>query len=321
MTRNTMKILSLKLVNISYEGSSIGDDIRIEIEALGTFFALNKKLPKGRTADIQKEIVQIPALALPPVIPVSIRRIVERDPVFNDSGNIDISLPVPKGRQPTQTFYRINVREWRGAFRKTAVFTVTLEMEIHPATKYVLEGKNGWTKVKPEDGNKTFSLPTHTKVSLLKTDDREHFTVMEGPERGRKASVEFQEDESSFLGDKNEHREPTRLAYSVSKKTLRFGRETYAAVDYPDEPWTPGIHDIELPDYPHPGGRPYLDRAPHALTWFRAGHDGERYIHTGGRSAGCITLTEHGRWEKLYQVLIRARKGDGISAGILHVIA
>lgn len=316
-----MNILSLKLVSISYSGQSIGDDIRIEIEALGTFFALNKKLQKGHTADIQKEITQIPAIESSLVIPISLR-IIERDPVFNDTSSIETTLSVKSGQRPKQTTHHITVQEWRGALGKKALFTVVLETAIAPAVKYILEGKNGWTKVKPEDGKKPFSLPVHTKVVLSHHDDnREYFIVMEGPERGRKASVEFQEDRSSFLGNKNEHREPATLVYSISKKTLRLGRQIYAAVDYPDEPWTPGVYDVEMSDYPHPGGRHYLDRAPHALTWFRVGHDGARYIHTGGRSAGCITLTEHSRWEILYQVLIRARKNDGISIGTLEVTA
>lgn len=315
-----MNILSLKLVSISYADSSIGDDIRIEIETLGTFFALNKKLQKGHTADIQKEIAQIPVPTLPQTILVSMR-IIERDPIFNDVENADIVLTVePREQTSKQTSHRITVQEWRGVLGKKAVFTVALETAIVPAIRYVLDGKNGWTGVKPEDGQKPFSLSTHTKVMLSRRDNRrEYFTVMEGPERGRKASTEFQR--SSFLGNKNEQRELVDLTYSISKKTLRLGREVYQTVDYKNAPWAPGTYDVELPDFPHPGGRAYLKEAPHALTWFLVGHTGERYIHIGSRSAGCITLIERGRWEKLYQILIRARKGDGVSVGILHVIA
>lgn len=52
------------------------------------------------------------------------------------------------------------------------------------------------------------------------------------------------------------------------------------------------LYDIEIPDYPHLGGARYEKEAPRAKTWFRIGHRGDRYLHTGGRSLGCITIIE-----------------------------
>lgn len=81
------------------------------------------------------------------------------------------------------------------------------------------------------------------------------------------------------------------------------------------------IHlEIEIPDYPHSGGARYEKQAPRAKTWFRIGHSGERYLHTGGRSLGCITIIETTRWAEIYNVLVKARKGDFVSAGILEVV-
>lgn len=80
------------------------------------------------------------------------------------------------------------------------------------------------------------------------------------------------------------------------------------------------MYDIEIPDYPHSGGARYEKQAPRAKTWFRIGHNGERYLHTGGYSLGCITITEIIRWVEIYNKLIKARKGDSISVGILEVI-
>jgi len=70
----------------------------------------------------------------------------------------------------------------------------------------------------------------------------------------------------------------------------------YEAADYPNSPWRKGAYDIEIPDYPHPGGARYQQEAPRAKTWFRVGHSGERYLHAGGRSLGCITIIEISRW-------------------------
>ncbi len=63
-----------------------------------------------------------------------------------------------------------------------------------------------------------------------------------------------------------------------------------------------------------------LDRSSRAKTWFRIGHEGERYLHTGGRSLGCVTITEVEKWNEIYNKLIKARKGDFLSVGVLEVI-
>ena len=54
--------------------------------------------------------------------------------------------------------------------------------------------------------------------------------------------------------------------------------------------------------------------------WFRIGHSGDRYLHPGRVSAGCISITETARWMEIYDVLIKARKGDLMSVGILEVV-
>ena len=92
------------------------------------------------------------------------------------------------------------------------------------------------------------------------------------------------------------------------------------SIDYKNSPWEKGLYDIEIPDYPHLGGARYEKQAPRAKTWFRIGHNGEKYLHTGGRSLGCITVTENTRWAEIYNALIKARKGDSVSVGILEVI-
>src|SRR3990167_7150610 len=48
--------------------------------------------------------------------------------------------------------------------------------------------------------------------------------------------------------------------------------------------------------------------AKRAKTWFRIGHGGERYLHTGSRSLGCMTVIEAKRWMEIYGALIKARK-------------
>ncbi|MFY9462917.1 MAG: hypothetical protein WAP52_01890 [Candidatus Sungiibacteriota bacterium] len=75
-----------------------------------------------------------------------------------------------------------------------------------------------------------------------------------------------------------------------------------------------------MPDAPHWGGEPYLDRAKLAKVWFKVSHrDDKRYLHPGARTAGCITLTEISRWDELCKILLKARKGDGRSVGVVEI--
>jgi len=47
-----------------------------------------------------------------------------------------------------------------------------------------------------------------------------------------------------------------------------------------DNPLPNGIYVVELLDYPHDRGLPYLSKAKRALTWFRIRVEGDRYLHT-----------------------------------------
>ncbi len=143
--------------------------------------------------------------------------------------------------------------------------------------------------------------------------------VGEGPYRGRTASVKRKSDGSSHLSDGNPQSGPVKLVYSISRKTLRVRGKSWQTKDYPSTPWTAGFYDVEIPDAPHKGGLNYPD-VTRAKTWFRIGHQGDRYIHTGRNSLGCITVTEHDRWDELYTILVRARKDDGRSIGTLQVV-
>ena len=76
--------------------------------------------------------------------------------------------------------------------------------------------------------------------------------------------------------------------------------------------------DLEFPYEPHPHGRRYMTYSKYAKTWFRIGHTGDRFLHTGRFSEGCITVKNHSQWTPIYNRLIRSRK-DKKSVGILIV--
>lgn len=51
-----LKSIQLKLSKIKYSGDSVGDDIRVEIEVLGKFLRLDKRIKAGTTAEVNREV-------------------------------------------------------------------------------------------------------------------------------------------------------------------------------------------------------------------------------------------------------------------------
>ncbi len=255
--------------------------------------------------------------------------VIERDLLFNDvgsaKGSVKVNISVAK---PQQFVFEVQVRETRSIFgkfwgTKIAAFEITLEAEVSNTIKYVPDEDEirGWLEVRLEDDKSIESLPAYLKVKVERADaKREYFTILEGPHRGRPASVKLRDNGSSWFITEVRHKSMIRAKYSISQKTFILNGKKYKTVDYPGSPWQKGLYDIELPDYPHRGGRNYLDQSKRAMTWFRIGHSGERYLHTGGRSLGCITVIETKRWMEIYNILIKARKDDFMSVGIFEVI-
>ena len=323
-----MKILSLTLASIKYSGDSVGDDIRAEIDVFGKFLRVDKIIKAGATKEINQEIGKFETDQK--LFKSGIRiAIIEKDLLFNDVGNIDSDIEIDTKITKSQQFiYKVEIKETRsvlGKFwgKKIANFEVTLEAQVVDAVLYIPnedDGK-GWLKVKLADNKSIESLPAYLKVKPEHINNgREYFTILEGAHYGKSASAVLKKDGSSNLISGIQH-EPMALAsYSISKKTFTLNSKIYETVDYKNAPWKKGLYDIEIPDYPHSGGARYEKKAPRAKTWFRIGHNGERYLHTGGQSLGCITIIEITRWAEIYNALIKARKSDSVSVGILEVI-
>lgn len=321
-----LKFIQLKLSKIKYSGDSIGDDIRIEIEVLGKFLRVDKRIKAGTAVVINQEVGRFETDRGIFYAGVSIA-VVEKDLLFNDVGNTKGTIKINTGAgKPQQFIFEVQVRETRSILRKfwgkaAAVFEITLEAEASDATRYVPDEGDGWLKVVLEDKRIEESLPAYLKVKIERADARrEYFTILEGPYRGRLASVKFRTDGSSHFISDIEHEPMVRVAYSISQKIFILKGKKYKTIDYPKTPWKKGLYDIEIPDYPHEGGRNYLKQSKRAMTWFRIGHGGERYLHTGGRSLGCITVIETTRWMEIYNVLIKARKDDSMNVGVLEMV-
>jgi hypothetical protein len=322
-----LKSVQLKLTKLKYRGDSIGDDIRVEIEILGKFLRVDKKIKAGAVLEIDKEIGRFETSQKSFQAEIFITAM-EKDLLFNDMGSTKGGVKIDIiSIKPQKFTFEIEIRETRSIFGKlwgktVAVFELTLEAVVSEVIRYVPDEGDGWLKVILEDKKSIGWLPAYLKIKMGErtSTQREYFTILEGPYRGKLASVKFKPDGSSWFISEVKHEPMVRAVYSISKKTLILKDKEYKTIDYEKARWQKGLYDIEIPDYPHRDGRNYLDRSERAMTWFRIGHKGDFYLHTGGFSLGCITVTEITRWTEIYQVLIKARKGDFISVGVLEVI-
>ena len=313
------KLVSLRLVGLTYSGESIGNDITVEVEAADRSLSIKKKVSAGQSIALKEFVGSFVTTQRSFSVPVTLR-VIETDRVFNDVGSTNALLRVDLADSAAQRFaYSVEVKERSAILRaNAAVFEVALEARVMPTTRYVVDKGDGWVRIILAGGRKEY-LATTTRVELSATDEkREYFTVMEGHYRGQQASVTLGEHGSSYLDADNPQLGPARLTYHILTRTLVFQGQSYKTKDYPRRPWSKGTYDVEILDYPHRANYPGIQ---YAKTWFRIGHAGDRYLHTGGASLGCVTVTDRDRWDALRAVLVRSRKGDGMSIGSLEVVS
>ena len=319
------KNIQIKLSKVEYTGDSMGDDIRVEIEHPSGVWSFDKKIKNKSEASIEKIVYQSIATQNIQGLPLNVK-VIEKDLVFNDVGSIKVDLAIDlNNTKPQISTHEVVVKELRGINpgSKKATFSLTLEILVSDAIKYVPDDDKGygWLTIRLEDDKSIESLPAFLKVKIEYADaTREYFTILEGPYSGRSASVKLEESGRSQFISGFDQNTIANATYSISKKIFELNGRKYKTTDYPNALWKKGPYDIEIPDYPHPGGRNYLDKSKRATTWFRIGHGGDRYLHAGGRSLGCITVVEINRWMEIYNALIKVRKGDSISVGVLKVI-
>ncbi len=316
------KNIQLKLAKIKYSGDSVGDDIRIEIEHPGGLWFLDKQIKNKNDVNFEKIIYQFTTAQNISNIPLNIK-IIEKDLIFNDVGSIKIDLAVDLNNLKLQTStHEIIVKELRGIMpgSKKAVFNIILDVLVSENIRYIPITSDGWLVCKKDGTRVKTSLPSYLKVYFDKIElKKEYFTVLEGQLQGMQLWLGTNREKELSLLKENPQTSSVNLIYSASKKALKLDGKTYLTTDSLDAPWKKGLYDIEIPDYPHGGGLNYTD-SKYARVWFRIGHSGDRYLHTGAHSLGCMTVIEVGKWDEIFGILIKARKEDGKSVGTLDVI-
>lgn len=121
---------------------------------------------------------------------------------------------------------------------------------------------------------------------------------------------------------KGSYAKPAKLSFNRRKGLLWYDinnpSEAVSCKIYTGNPPPAGIYDLEIPDEVHSIASGYYSYSKYATSWFRIGHSGDRYLHPGSVTAGCITVTALEKWTIIYNYLIGRRKDD-VSVGTIHI--
>lgn len=180
----------------------------------------------------------------------------------------------------------------------------------------------GWLIIKWADGTTVPALPQYLRVDFKKTENgRDFFAPIEGLHSGQEASVKRKTGDGSYLLDGDPADLKAVLKFDRKKGEFWFGGNgPVAATTQSANPIPLGTFDVEIPDEVHIKGVRYQGDSIFATTWFRIGHSGDRYLHPGIVSAGCVTVTDTKKWTDIYNYLIKRRLGDSKSVGIIDVV-
>jgi hypothetical protein len=317
------KIITIQLQSAEYGGDNLGDDIRIDLNVGGVNATISGQIEHGTTRTFNKPLSRFQSTNNTVRIAVS-ATVTEKDIIYNDVGSASGNLTADLNAAASQPIgsVKVNVPGSGGDKGDTGIFTLNFTAKLEEIYRFVPDISRGWLLVRIESTGTNESLPYTVAVSYVKTErGREYFTILEGAYRTKSASVSLNTDRTSRFLTTDPRSRGVRLRFTKSTGVLEVLGTTsrYQTITDPGDPIPNGEWDIEIPDYPHALGASYQNRAQRAKTWFHLGHSGDRYLHTGRRSAGCVTVTEVERWDELYLQIIGARKGDGVSVGVLEV--
>lgn len=169
--------------------------------------------------------------------------------------------------------------------------------------RYVTDAdRSGWLSVVPDGVAPAaaaaspalrLALPKALKLDVYKTEGgRELFEILEGPNKGRKASVKLEAGGRSYLTATAPSGGAALVKFNRKLHQLWFGgKGPFNAFTQGSNPVPTGTWDLEIPDAPHDSPSLYNAYSPFYRTWFRilASPNSDRYLHLGVISHGCIT--------------------------------
>jgi len=188
---------------------------------------------------------------------------------------------------------------------------------------------DGWLKIKFSSGL-IWPVPEYLRIHVITSAGREGFEILEGRWKGENASVKKKGfsiwdwdgsyfEPSAHTGRGCPHKKSADLVFHRKSEELEIpGIGKVKAITHSGNPVPLGTFDLEIPYEPHGLGSSYTGNAQYAKTWFRIGHSGDRFLHPGSASAGCITVTEVKKGDGIYKKLIVARK-DSQNVGTVKI--
>lgn len=170
-----------------------------------------------------------------------------------------------------------------------------------PDTKHYYIGRTTdcWLRVQLERGP-VESVPYGLRVRRIGVQaGREHFEILEGVHKGRRASVVHREGHS-YLTNQLAHRAGALLRFDRKAQTLHIGgRGPYNAFSGGGHAGytqvAVGTHLLAIPSHPASQTRAaYSTWTRYHNVWFRIGTSlaGSRFLHPGAISDGCVTVRQ-----------------------------
>ncbi len=199
-----------------------------------------------------------------------------------------------------------------------------LRYSVTEPIKYVTDADGkGWLVVRWSEDNSTVpAIPQYLRLEYLRTANaREYFKVLEGLRAGKEASVRLKDNGQSYLVDGDPQLPAGTVTFNRRTGEFWYGSSGPISSTTDDQNPTPlGTFDLEIPDEVHVLGEGYLTESRFATTWFRIDHQGDRFLHPGRISAGCVTITDIPLWTDIYNYLIQRRRGDGRSVATITIV-
>lgn len=317
LTRLTKIIFS----RVIFTGDKLGPDYEFNFAAAGQSATVKVNMTKKRETEINRDLFTFPELPEVRRIPLRIE-VLERDDLFSDVGSLETELIIsyPEPREQSTTF-DVTVYGKGREIRKRSMSSIILTCCLDKGLRYVggLD-PNSWLTVRLDAGFEV-QLPHFLGVELIEiTSKGIHFRVLEGRFKGELAQISSSAGSDYLRQEIGVRKESARLQLRKSSQRLQIpGLGEFPVVLDPSNPLPMGSYVAQIPDEPHELGHPYLDQAKYARTWFRLGETGDRYLHTGRVSAGCVTVETVESWDSICKFLLRCRL-DSKAIGILEVV-
>lgn len=324
MTSDILRRTKLVLSSITFSGDSLGPDYEFTFTAAKKTSILKVKMKNRREALVNLDIFDLPESPETRRLPLKID-VEEKDEVFNDIGSLDTELIIayPEPREQKLTF-DVAIHGRGREIRKHSVVHITLIVCLDKGIRYVAGlNPNSWLSVRFDAGFEK-EIPHLLALELIEISSQAiRFRILEGRFQGEIAQISNSPQHDYLRQEIGARLEGAKIVLLRSAQKLRVnGGEEFSVMNDPRNPIPLGIYPVEIPDEPHEKGRPYLDRSKYARTWFRIGHQGDRYLHTGEVTEGCATddaVDAVERWDEICRVLLRSRL-DSKSVGTLEVL-